>query len=93
MPALDRRLVSRTRSVRPLLVLDAALGVAIVVPVIATAVLLGRIVAGAAGGASLPALQADLVLLALAFAVRGGLGWGMEVAGRRAAAGRAGCSG
>jgi thiol reductant ABC exporter CydD subunit len=86
MPALDRRLLHRTRSVRPLLVLDTALGVAIVVPVIATAVLLGQIVAGAADGASLPALQADLVLLALAFAVRGGLGWGMEVAGRRAAA-------
>jgi ATP-binding cassette, subfamily C, bacterial CydD len=86
MPALDRRLVRRTRSVRPLLVLDTALGVAMVVPVIATAVLLGRIVAGAADGASLAALRADLVLLALAFAVRGALGWGMEVAGRRAAA-------
>jgi thiol reductant ABC exporter CydD subunit len=86
MPALDRRLVRRTRSVRPLLVLDAALGVAMVVPVIATAVLLGRIVAGAADGAALTALRADLVLLALAFAVRGALGWGMEVAGRRAAA-------
>jgi thiol reductant ABC exporter CydD subunit len=86
MPALDRRLVRRTRSVRPLLLLDTALGVATVVPVIATAVLLGRIVAGAAGGASLASLRADLVLLALAFAVRGALGWGMEVAGRRAAA-------
>jgi thiol reductant ABC exporter CydD subunit len=86
MPALDRRLVRRTRSVRPLLVLDTALGVAMVVPVIATAVLLGRIVAGAADGASLAALRPDLVLLALAFAVRGALGWGMEVAGRRAAA-------
>ena len=51
MPALDRRLVRRTRSVRPLLLLDTALGMAMVVPVIATAVLLGRIVAGAADGA------------------------------------------
>jgi ATP-binding cassette subfamily C protein CydD len=86
MAALDRRLVRRTRSVRPLLVLDTALGVAMVVPVVATAVLLGRIVAGAADGASLAGLRADLVLLALAFAVRGALCWGMEVAGRRAAA-------
>jgi thiol reductant ABC exporter CydD subunit len=86
MPALDRRLIRRTRPVRPLLVLDTALGVATVVPVIATAVLLGRIVADAADGASLEALRGDLVLLALAFAVRGALGWGMEVAGRRAAA-------
>ena len=86
MPALDRRLVRRTRPVRPLLALDTALGVATVVPVIATAVLLGRIVAGAADGASLAALRTDLVLLGLAFAVRGALGWGMEVAGRRAAA-------
>jgi ATP-binding cassette subfamily C protein CydD len=86
MPALDRRLVRRTRSVRPLLVLDTALGVATVVPVIATAVLLARIVAGVADGASLAALRDDLALLALAFAVRGALGWGMEVAGRRAAA-------
>ena len=85
MPALDRRLVRRTRPVRPLLVLDTALGLATVVPVIAIAVLLARIVAGAADGASLPALRGELVLLALAFAVRGALGWGMEVAGRRAA--------
>jgi ATP-binding cassette, subfamily C, bacterial CydD len=86
MAALDRRLVRRTRSVRPLLVLDTALGVATVVPVIATAVLLARVVAGAAEGASLASLRVDLVLLAVAFAARGALGWWMEVAGRRAAA-------
>lgn len=87
MPALDQRLVRRTRSVRPLLALDAALGIATVVPVVAAAVLLARIVAGAADGASLPALRTDIALLALAFAARGVLGWWMEVAGRRAAAG------
>jgi thiol reductant ABC exporter CydD subunit len=87
VPALDQRLVRRTRSVRPLLALDTALGVATVVPVIASAVLLARIVAGAADGTSLAALQTELVLLALAFATRGVLGWWMEVAGRRAAAG------
>jgi ATP-binding cassette, subfamily C, bacterial CydD len=86
VPALDQRLVSRTRSVRPLLALDTALGIATVVPVVAAAMLLGRIVAGAAGGASLEALRTDLALLALAFAARGALGWWMEVAGRRAAA-------
>jgi ATP-binding cassette, subfamily C, bacterial CydD len=86
MAALDRRLVRRTRSVRPLLVLDTALGVATGVPVIATAVLLARVVAGAAEGASLASLRVDLVLLAVAFAARGALGWWMEVAGRRAAA-------
>ena len=87
MPALDQRLVRRTGSVRPLLALDAALGVATVVPVVAAAVLLARIVAGAADGESLAALHTELALLALAFAARGGLGWWMEVAGRRAAAG------
>jgi ATP-binding cassette subfamily C protein CydD len=86
VPALDRRLVRRTRSVRPLLALDTALGIATVVPVVAAAVLLGRIVAGAADGASLEALRSDLALLALAFAARGAFGWWMEVAGRRAAA-------
>jgi thiol reductant ABC exporter CydD subunit len=86
MPALDQRLIRRTRSVRPLLALDAALGIVTVVPVVAAAVLLGRIVAGAAEGASLAALRTDLTLLALAFAARGVLGWWMEVAGRRAAA-------
>jgi thiol reductant ABC exporter CydD subunit len=86
MPALDRRLVRRTRSVRSLLVLDTALGIATVVPVVVAAVLIARIVAGSADGASLAALRTDVVLLALAFAARGVLGWWMEVAGRRAAA-------
>ena len=87
MPALDPRLVRRTRPVRPLLALDTALGIAMVVPVIAAAVLLARVVARSAEGASLPALRTELVLLALAFVVRGVLGWWMEVAGRRAASG------
>jgi thiol reductant ABC exporter CydD subunit len=86
MPALDRRLVRRTRSVRPLLALDTALGVAMVVPVVAAAVLIADVVASAAAGASLGVLRSELALLALAFAARGALGWWMEVAGRRAAA-------
>jgi len=85
MRALDPRLLERTRSARPLLVLDTALGLAVVVPVVAQAVLLARIVARAFGGAGLAAVRLDLVLLALAFAGRGVLVWGMTVAGRRAA--------
>jgi ATP-binding cassette, subfamily C, bacterial CydD len=76
---MNQRLIRRTRAVRPLLALDAALGIATVAPVVLQASLLAAIVAGAAGGAA-------YVLLALAFAARGALGWGMEVAGRRAAA-------
>jgi thiol reductant ABC exporter CydD subunit len=84
--ALDQRLVRRTRSVRPLLAADAALGLATVVLVLAQATLLARIVARAFDGASLAALRPELVGLACAFAARGALAWAMEVAGRRAAA-------
>jgi ATP-binding cassette subfamily C protein CydD len=83
--ALDPRLVRRSRSVRALLAVDAALGVATVVPVILQAILLARVVARGFEGAGVHELRSDLVLLALAFALRGALGWGMEVAGRRAA--------
>src|SRR5436305_5780602 len=85
MRALDPRLLSRTTSVRPLLALDTALGLATVVPVIAQATLLARVVARAFTGATLAELRLDLALLVLAFAARGLLAWWMEVAGRRAA--------
>jgi thiol reductant ABC exporter CydD subunit len=84
--ALDPRLVRRTRSVRPLLAVDTALGVATIAFVLLQATLLARIVAAAFSGASPADLRGDLVALALAFAGRGALAWGMEVAGRRAAA-------
>jgi thiol reductant ABC exporter CydD subunit len=71
--------------VRPLIALDAALGIATAVVVLAQATLLGVIVAGTFDGRSPSALRPSLVLLAAAFAVRGGLAWGMETAGRRAA--------
>jgi thiol reductant ABC exporter CydD subunit len=87
MRALDPRLVRRTRSVRPLLAVDTALGVATVVVVIAQATLLAYIVARAFDGAALGALRVALAALACAFAARGVLAWAMEVAGRRAAAG------
>ncbi len=86
MRALDPRLVRRTRSVRPLLAIDTALGVATVAVVLVQATLLARIVARAFDGAPLAALRSELVVLALAFAFRGALAWAMEVAGRRAAA-------
>jgi ATP-binding cassette, subfamily C, bacterial CydD len=85
VPALDQRLIRRTRSVRPLLALDAALGIASVVPVVAAAGLIAEIVAEAAEGTPLAALRTELALLAVAFSARGALAWWMEVAGRRAA--------
>jgi ATP-binding cassette, subfamily C, bacterial CydD len=84
--ALDPRLLRRTRSARPLLAFDTALGCATVVPLLVQASLLARIVARAFDGASLAELRLDIVALALAFAARGVLAWAMEVAGRRAAA-------
>ena len=86
MRALDPRLVRRTRSVRPLLIVDTALGVVTTAFVVLQATLLAKIVAGAFAGASAADLRGDVVALALAFAGRGALAWGMEVAGRRAAA-------
>ena len=85
MRALDPRLVRRTQSARPLLVLDAALGVGTGLAVLAQATVLARIVTRGFGGARAGSLEADLGLLVMAFAVRGALAWGMEVVGRRAA--------
>jgi thiol reductant ABC exporter CydD subunit len=84
--ALDQRLLRRARPVRRLLALDIALGLASALLVLLQATLLARVVARAFDGASLHDVRRDLVLLALAFAARGGLTWGFEVAGRRAAA-------
>ncbi len=85
MRALDPRLTHRTRSARPLLALDCALGVGTGIAVVLQAAVLARIVARAFAGAALDDLRLDLALLALAFALRGALAWGMELAGRRAA--------
>src|SRR5437763_163888 len=85
MRALDPRLLRRTRSVRPLLAVDTALGLATIAPVIAQATVIAHVVARAFDDASLGDLRADLLLLVLAFAARGLLAWWMEVAGRRAA--------
>ena len=71
---------------RHLLALDVGLGLVAALLVLVQATLLARIVARAFEGASLADVSRELVLLALAFAGRGTLAWGFEVAGRRAAA-------
>jgi len=86
MRALDQRLVRRAQPVRRLLALDVGLGLASALLVLVQATLLARIVAAAFTGASLHDVARDLVLLAVAFAGRGLLAWGFELAGRRAAA-------
>src|SRR5215468_5490772 len=85
MRALDPRLVRRARPVRVLLGVDVALGVATALLVLVQATLLAHVVARAFDGASIRAVAVELVLLALAFAARGLLSWGFEVAGARAA--------
>ena len=85
MRALDPRLVRRARAVRVLLGVDVVLGVATALLVLIQATLLAHIVAQAFYGAALGAVGTELALLALAFAARGLLAWGFEVAGTRAA--------
>jgi ATP-binding cassette, subfamily C, bacterial CydD len=83
--ALDPRLLRLARPVRVLLGVDVALGLATALIVLVQATLLARIVARAFDGASLGAVASDLLFLTLAFAARGVLAWGFEVAGVRAA--------
>jgi ATP-binding cassette subfamily C protein CydD len=83
--ALDPRLVRRTKSTRPLLVLDSALGIGTALAVLAQASLLARIVARGFDGIGVSRLEPDFALLMSAFVIRAVLAWGMEVAGRRAA--------
>jgi ATP-binding cassette, subfamily C, bacterial CydD len=85
MRALDPRLIRRTRSARPLLTLDACLGIGTGLALLAQGTLLAMIVARAFAGRPLSALVPEIGLLVAAFAIRGGFAWGMEVAGRRAA--------
>ena len=85
MGFLDPRLVRRSRAVRPLLVFDAVLGVAVGLLVLAQAVLLARVAARAFDGASLADVAWPLVLLAAVVVARSGGAWAFEVVGRRAA--------
>jgi ATP-binding cassette subfamily C protein CydD len=85
MRALDPRLLSRTRSARPLLVTDVMLGIGTSVAVLLGATMLARIAAEAFHGAPLHTLAPSVAWLILAFLLRGMFAWAMEVAGRRAA--------
>jgi thiol reductant ABC exporter CydD subunit len=85
MHFLDPRLTRRARAVRPLLVADATLGVAVALLVLAQAVLLARVAARAFDGASLDDVAWPLVLLVVVVVARAGGAWAFEVVGRRAA--------
>ena len=85
MRALDPRLLGRTKSVRPLMIVDCALGTATALAVLLGATMLARIAARAFHGTPLHKLWLDFALLVAAFAARGAFAWAMEVAGRRAA--------
>src|SRR5262249_19677129 len=85
MRALDPRLVRRARAVRVLLAVDVTLGVATALLVLVQATLLAHVIAHGFGGAAPGAVALALALLVGAFAVRGLLAWGFEVAGTRAA--------
>jgi ATP-binding cassette, subfamily C, bacterial CydD len=85
MRVLDPRMLRRARAARLLLATDTAIGLATAFLVLLQATLLATIVARAFRGASLHDVSGELVLLVLAFAGRGLLAWGFEVAGRRAA--------
>ena len=85
MGAIDPRLVRRARPARILLGVDTAIGLATVALVLLQATLLASVVAQAFDGAGLAEVQGELILLSLAFAARGLLTWGFDVAGRRAA--------
>src|SRR2546423_15200770 len=85
MRVLDPRLLRRARAARLLLATDMAIGLATALLVLLQARLLATIVARAFRGASLDQVSVELILLVLAFAGRGLLAWGFEVAGRRAA--------
>jgi thiol reductant ABC exporter CydD subunit len=83
--ALDRRLLRRARPARVLVATDVGLGLATAVVVVVQATLLARIVARGFAGASVRDVTPELVLLGLAFALRGAFGWAFEVAGTRTA--------
>jgi thiol reductant ABC exporter CydD subunit len=80
---LDARLLRRARAARVLLATDVALGLAATATAIAQASLLAAIVARSFHGEPVGARL--LVALALAFALRGALGWWAVLAGHRAA--------
>ena len=87
MRALDPRLLRRARAARVALVLDAALGVAAALLVLAQAVLLARIAARSFDGATLRAVLTPLILLVAVVTARALATWGFETVGVHAATG------
>lgn len=84
MPALDPRLFERARPVRRLLAADTALAVLAALLVLAQAVLIAEVIAGAFWGHPVSELMLPIALVAVAAAARGAAMWGFEVVGRRA---------
>ena len=85
MRLLDRRLLSRAEPVRALLAADAVLGVLAALLVLAQAVLIAHVAAGAFAGASIADMVVPLALLVLATVGRSATTWAFEAFGRRAA--------
>jgi ATP-binding cassette, subfamily C, bacterial CydD len=85
MRLLDPRLVRRGGAVRTMLVADAALGLFAALLVLAQAVLIAHVAAGAFDGAALEAVTVPLLILLAVVAGRAVAAWGFEVVGRRAA--------
>jgi ATP-binding cassette, subfamily C, bacterial CydD len=85
MRLLDPRLVRRGRAVRTMLVADAALGVFAALLVLAQAVLIAHVAAGAFDGEALDVVTVPLLVLLAVVAGRAVAAWGFEVVGRRAA--------
>jgi thiol reductant ABC exporter CydD subunit len=84
---VDRRLLGLGGPVRRFLPITICLGLASAAVVIARAVLLGRIVAGAFHGAGPTDLSAEIWGLLVLAAAAAGIGWGTETAAHRSAAG------
>ncbi|TCO23525.1 ATP-binding cassette subfamily C protein CydD [Kribbella steppae] len=85
MPAVDRRLIARTRAVRALLLRSAALGVATAALVVAQAWLLaGLISASFQDGAGLDELRGPLLVLLGVIIARAVLVWSAELMAHRA---------
>jgi ATP-binding cassette, subfamily C, bacterial CydD len=85
MPVLDPRLVRRARAVQALLAVDAGLGLAAALLVLAQAVLIATVAARGFEGAALGEVKVPLVLLVAVVAARAATAWGFETVGRRAA--------
>jgi thiol reductant ABC exporter CydD subunit len=83
---LDRRLLRRARTVRHLLAVDAAIGVAAALLVLGQAALVAAVAADSFGGTSLRDVAMPLALLVVVVTCRAGAAWGFEAAGRTAAA-------